>query len=77
MNNTIISLEQVESAQQVVDMFMADERSNVEECISEDIEEDEIPGDLGSMTDDELYHFCKENDIDHIWCHLYQLSKIQ
>lgn len=77
MNNTILNKEQKEALDKVVSNCMPHERGSLEDYMLDEIGEDELPGNLGDMTNDELYALAKENSIDHIWVEFYHLSNVK
>lgn len=67
---------QIELINYVVEYGLYDERTHLEECISDmDFTDEEIEG-LGDLTDEQLFKFCKTNEItDHIWLKLFELKQ--
>jgi hypothetical protein len=57
---------------EVVGYYYEEERINCEEEISLIYEDD-----FSSMSDKDLYNYCKEKDFYHIWPSLYDLKKIK
>jgi hypothetical protein len=58
-----------EALQTVLEYFFEEEKRHLEEHIGtvHDVEDD--------MTEDELYKFCIDNGVKHIWTSLYILAK--
>jgi hypothetical protein len=58
-----------EATQNLVAYYFDEEKRHLEEFIGTvfDVEED--------LTDDELYKFCIDNDVEHVWTNLYILSR--
>ena len=58
-----------EALQNLLAYFFDEEKRHLEEHIGTvyDVEDD--------MTDDELYKFCIDNSVEHIWTSLYILAK--
>jgi hypothetical protein len=58
-----------EATQNLVAYYFDEEKRHLEEFIGTifDVEDD--------STDDELYKFCIDNDIEHVWTNLYILSR--
>lgn len=60
-----------EAVKEVTDYFIMGERDNLEEHINDEYGTDQEPE---NMSDEELYAYCIENDISHVWCQLHLLS---
>jgi hypothetical protein len=58
-----------EATQNLVAYYFDEEKRHLEEFIGTvfDVEED--------LTDDELYKFCIDNNVEHVWTNLYILSR--
>ena len=58
-----------EATQNLVAYYFDEEKRHLEEFIGTvfDVEDD--------LTDDELYKFCIDNDVNHVWTNLYILSR--
>jgi len=58
-----------EAISNLLDYYFDEEKRHLEEHIATvyDVEDD--------MTDEELYKYCIDNDVKHIWTSLYILSK--
>lgn len=69
---TLITQSQVEATKKVVETYIHDERTNVEEYLYDEGVDD----DLDSMTDEEFYEKYHA-DYEHIWFDLYLLSQIK
>lgn len=77
MNNTILTDRQKLALDKLINYSMPAERTSLEEYLSDELGEDEIPSNLSEMTDDALYEFIQTDEsIDHIWVELYLLSKV-
>ncbi len=66
----------VQLIQDVIEYIIDDERDHLEaEICSMDYTDEELEG-LSSLTDEDLFKFCKTNDItDHIWLKLFDLKQ--
>ncbi len=58
-----------EATQNLIAYYFDEEKRHLEEFIGTvfDVEDD--------LTDDELYKFCIDNDVEHVWTNLYILSR--
>ena len=67
---------QIELINDIVEYIIDDERDHLEEEISSlDFTDEELEG-LSSLTDEQLFKFCKTNDItEHIWLNLFELKQ--
>lgn len=69
---------QIESLKAVIDYNFGEERESVNECILEDFPSEDLFSDDGmdvsELSDADLYNFCIENEVEHVWVHLYELS---
>jgi hypothetical protein len=67
---------QIELINDVVEYIIDDERDHLEEEIcSMDYTDEELEG-LLDLTDEQLFKFCKTNDItEHIWLNLFELKQ--
>ena len=67
---------QIELINDIVEYIIDDERDHLEEEIcSMDYTDEELEG-LSSLTDEQLFKFCKTNDItEHIWLNLFELKQ--
>jgi hypothetical protein len=67
---------QIELINDVVEYIIDDERDHLEEEIcSMDYTDEELEG-LSDLTDEQLFKFCKTNDItEHIWLNLFELKQ--
>jgi Cys-tRNA synthase (O-phospho-L-seryl-tRNA:Cys-tRNA synthase) len=67
-----ISKAQRVSIDAVVKYSKEDERAHCEELLYTTYDDVEF----GNMSDKELYNFCVENGINHIWTSFYEISLI-
>lgn len=67
---------QIELINDIVEYIIDDERDHLEEEIcSMDYTDEELEG-LSDLTDEQLFKFCKTNDItEHIWLNLFELKQ--
>jgi len=69
-----ISKIQLEAIEKLINYSIDDERDHLEETIATNHDVD-----VADLTDDDLYQYCIENElqeIDHIWFSLYELQKL-
>jgi hypothetical protein len=77
MNCTNITPRQKEALDKVLAYSMPQERTHLEECICDNAGGFGEPTNEDTMTDAELYKYCQESGIEHIWCELYVLSEVK
>ena len=63
-NQIIINQSTIDSMKNIVDMYMDQERTHLEESLDDD---------LSHMTDEQMYEMCKFFT-NHIWLDLYNIS---
>jgi hypothetical protein len=64
-NQIIINQPTIDSMKNIVDMYMDQERTHLEESLDHD---------LSDMSDEKVYEMCKFFNINHIWLDLYNIS---
>lgn len=71
------TLEKADKAalKRLIEYSASDERSSLEEWICDNFGGFNEPTNEDTMTDEELYAFCVENKIVHIWMDIHILSK--
>jgi hypothetical protein len=67
---------QIELIKDVVEYIIDDERDHLEEEISSLDFTDEVIEGVSYLSDEQLFKFCKTNDItEHIWLNLFELKQ--
>jgi hypothetical protein len=64
-NQIIINQTTIDSMKNIVDMYIDQERTHLEESLDDD---------LSHMTDEQMYEMCIQHNINHIWLDLYNIS---
>jgi len=64
-NQIIINRPTIDSMKNIVNMYMDQERTHLEESLDDD---------LSHMTDEQMYEMCIHHNIEHIWLDLYNIS---
>ena len=77
MNDTIITQQQKTAITNVVQSTIAQERENLEGYICDNAGGFGEPTNEDTMTDAELFKYCQESGIKHLWCELYILSDVK
>ena len=71
-NQIIINQPTIDSMKNIVEMYMDQERTHLEESLDDD--SGTFASITSDMSDEKVYEMCKFFKIEHIWLDLYNIS---